>query len=150
VSSRLPGSTNSLTVTSGSFSREVDRRSLSVVEIRNSFGLVGQTQHGNSTRGHCATEQNPKRDNSRIENRHCTDKGHYPDDDADDTETCPDQYFHLRSVFLIAEKSHARDEPQGLAVARMSFTMGHQSRQSARANHWEPLSQANAQVDNKA
>jgi hypothetical protein len=69
-----------------------------------------------------------------VENRHCADEGPYPDNDAYDTQNYRDQIFHLGSVFLIAEKGHARDESQWLAVARISFPMDCQSPRWDRAS----------------
>ena len=75
-----------------------------------------------------------------MENPRCADEGPYPDHDAGDAETYPDQNFHSGSVVLIAGKGHARDGVLWLAVALMSFPVDYQSPRSDRANHYGPLS----------
>ena len=69
-----------------------------------------------------------------MEYPHCADEGPYPDHDADDTQTYPDQIFHLGSVFLTAEKGHARDESDPVAVARMMFPTDYQGPRWDRAS----------------
>ena len=79
--------------------------SSSFVEIRRSFGLIGQTNQRDSTRDHRPTNYNSKRHDCRMYNSCCSDKRHYPDNDADNTKTSPDHDFHLDPVLLMAQTS---------------------------------------------
>src|SRR5215472_17356555 len=70
-------------------------RSRSFVEIRKSFGMIGQTNQGDPTHDHRSTNYNSKRYDCRMYNSCCSDKRHYPDNDADNTKTSPNHDFHF-------------------------------------------------------
>jgi hypothetical protein len=65
--------------------------------------MNGHANQGNSTHDHRPTNNNSKRYDCWMYNSYRGEEGPYPDNDADDTKTHPDQDFHLGSVFLIAE-----------------------------------------------
>jgi hypothetical protein len=82
-------------------------RSWSFVEIRNSFGIIGQTNQTNSTHDHRPTNYNSKSYDRRIYDSWRGEEGPYPDNNADDTKTHPDYDFHGGSVLV----SLAKGEP---------------------------------------
>ncbi len=99
-------------------------RSGSLVEIRNSFGMIGQTNQSNSTHDHRPTNYNSKRYDCRMYNS--GEKGQYPENDADDTQTHPDYDFHLGSVLVSLAKGEpdARDRWHGEARRAMLLRYG--------------------------
>src|SRR6516162_1544020 len=65
-------------------------RSRSFVEIRNSPGLIGQTNQGNSTHDRRPTNYNSTIYDRQTYNSSCAEEGRYPDTNANDRQPCPD------------------------------------------------------------